>query len=193
MIKEAVKQTKNPNVIYRNGYGHETGMPHNSVDIVTASSSIHWMEPIPTIEEIVRILKPGGIFSFYGYQCPPVSHSWGLDKAYFRFRKDLDDLEAANIGEGTLNRWGWNEIIDKINHSEKFRFVRTYYLHKKIDWTSEQYQGWIYAHGGLQYLVKKGIGVSINGLDAFKDLIVTSFRGTSKTIFFTYRVITCFI
>ena len=43
---------------------------HASADIVTCSQSFHWMEPEPTLAEIARILRPGGVFAAYDYDWP---------------------------------------------------------------------------------------------------------------------------
>ena len=56
-------RSKAPEIDFRCGFGHDTGLPSTSVDIVTCVQSLHWMEPEPTFREIGRILCPGGIFA----------------------------------------------------------------------------------------------------------------------------------
>ena len=43
---------------YREGLAHQTGLPDGCADIVTAAQSFHWMEPVTTLAEIARILRP---------------------------------------------------------------------------------------------------------------------------------------
>lgn len=43
------------------GRGESMPIPDSSVDAVLASSSWHWMDPVPTLNEVGRILVPGGI------------------------------------------------------------------------------------------------------------------------------------
>jgi SAM-dependent methyltransferase len=43
------------------GSGESMPIPDGSVDAVVASSSWHWMDPIPTLHEVARILVPGGV------------------------------------------------------------------------------------------------------------------------------------
>ena len=43
------------------GRGEQMPIPDGSVDAVLASSSWHWMDPIPTLHEVGRVLVPGGI------------------------------------------------------------------------------------------------------------------------------------
>jgi SAM-dependent methyltransferase len=42
------------------GRGESMPIPDSSVDAVLASSSWHWMDPLPTVHEVARILVPGG-------------------------------------------------------------------------------------------------------------------------------------
>jgi SAM-dependent methyltransferase len=43
------------------GRGEAMALPDSSADAVLASSSWHWMDPVPTLHEVGRILVPGGI------------------------------------------------------------------------------------------------------------------------------------
>jgi SAM-dependent methyltransferase len=45
------------------GRGEEIPLPDGSVDAVLASSSWHWMDTVPTLHEIARVLVPGGTVS----------------------------------------------------------------------------------------------------------------------------------
>ncbi len=45
------------------GRGESIPLPDGSVDAVLASSSWHWMDPIPTLTEVGRVLVPGGILA----------------------------------------------------------------------------------------------------------------------------------
>jgi len=42
------------------GRGESIPLPDHSVAAVLASSSWHWMDPIPTLHEVARVLEPGG-------------------------------------------------------------------------------------------------------------------------------------
>ena len=45
------------------GRGEAIPLPDGSVDAVLASSSWHWMDTVPTLREIARVLVPGGVVS----------------------------------------------------------------------------------------------------------------------------------
>ena len=71
MRRHAAEVTTEPNVRYVEGSGAHTGIPDASADLVTASQSIHWMDPEPTFTEIARILRPGGVLCAYEIFPPP--------------------------------------------------------------------------------------------------------------------------
>ncbi len=43
------------------GRGESIPLPDGCADAVLASSSWHWMDPVPTLHEVARILVPGGV------------------------------------------------------------------------------------------------------------------------------------
>lgn len=42
------------------GQGEATGLPGQSIDLVTVAQAFHWLDPVATKKEFLRILKPGG-------------------------------------------------------------------------------------------------------------------------------------
>ena len=61
------------NVTYREGTSSDTGLTAASADIVLAVQAMHWMEPVSTLAEVARILRPGGVFAALDADWPPVS------------------------------------------------------------------------------------------------------------------------
>jgi ubiquinone/menaquinone biosynthesis C-methylase UbiE len=49
-----------PNVNYREGTAEQTGLPDQSVDLITCFQAFHWFEPESTLKEFHRVLKPSG-------------------------------------------------------------------------------------------------------------------------------------
>lgn len=76
---------------YREGVAHQTGLPDECADIVTAAQSFHWMEPAPTLAEIGRILRPSGLFAAYDYDWPPALN-WELERVYQEVDERFDEL-----------------------------------------------------------------------------------------------------
>jgi SAM-dependent methyltransferase len=56
VLEEAV-----PGVEAVRGRGEDMPLPDHSVDAVVASSSWHWMDPVPALREVGRVLVPGGV------------------------------------------------------------------------------------------------------------------------------------
>lgn len=50
----------NPRLTFVNARSEATGLPAQSVDLVTAAQAFHWFEPVGTRAEFQRILRPGG-------------------------------------------------------------------------------------------------------------------------------------
>lgn len=75
-----------PRVRYRPAPAHASGLPDGSVDLVTVAQALHWFD-LPSFEsELRRVLRPGGIFAFWGYVWPAVTPS--VDTV-------LEDFKAA--------------------------------------------------------------------------------------------------
>jgi SAM-dependent methyltransferase len=49
-----------PGFLSRNHQAEKTGLRSHSVDLITVAQAFHWMEPVQTKKEFLRILKPGG-------------------------------------------------------------------------------------------------------------------------------------
>lgn len=58
----AVLEARVPEAEARAGRGEAIPVPDASAQGVFASSSWHWMDPVPTLTEIHRVLNPGGVF-----------------------------------------------------------------------------------------------------------------------------------
>jgi ubiquinone/menaquinone biosynthesis C-methylase UbiE len=75
MLSVALATSNDKNLEYIKGTGEDTGLKSQSVDIVTASSAIHWMEPLNTVKEISRILRDNGVLLIYGHYYPVYADS----------------------------------------------------------------------------------------------------------------------
>jgi SAM-dependent methyltransferase len=113
---------------YREGLAHQTGLPDECADIVTAAQAFHWMEPMATLAEIARILRAGGLFAAYDYDWPPAIH-WELDRLAQEVSMRLVELVRERGLAHTLKIWPKNKSLDPLRESAHFRFTREVFLH----------------------------------------------------------------
>jgi SAM-dependent methyltransferase len=120
--------TPEPNVEFVLGFSHETGLPDAAADIVTASQSLHWMEPEPTFREVGRILRVGGLFAAYDYDVFPVV-DWEIDQALLEHgarRRARRERLGIHLGAERLSK---DTHLGRMRESGEFRFCRELVLH----------------------------------------------------------------
>jgi SAM-dependent methyltransferase len=83
-----------PNVEYLAGLGHDTALDSASADVVTVVQAMHWMEPNPTLAEVARILRPGGVLAVIDADWPPVSGVAAAEQAWQLLHRRIRVLEA---------------------------------------------------------------------------------------------------
>ncbi len=113
---------------FREGVSSHTGLPDSSADIVTCSQSFHWMEPVSTLAEIGRILRPGGLFAAYDYDWPPAL-SWELEQVYREVDERFEALERERDLAQNLQKWSKSDHLARMRESGHFRFTRELLLH----------------------------------------------------------------
>ncbi len=132
MRKEAIRKVEEHSfaaqIEYREGVAHQTGLPDECADIVTAAQSFHWIEPTTTLTEIARILRPGGLFAAYDYDVPPTIF-WALDRLAHEVNMRLVELVRERGQAQILKIWPKNKSLDPLHVSAHFRFIREVFLH----------------------------------------------------------------
>ena len=132
MRQEAARKAEDhpyaAHIEYREGVAHQTGLPDECVDIVTAAQSFHWMEPTATLAEIARILRPGGLFAAYDYDSPPAIY-WELDRLVQEGNVRLMELVRERGLAQSLKIWPQNKSLAPLRESTHFRFTREVLLH----------------------------------------------------------------
>jgi SAM-dependent methyltransferase len=87
-------------VSYRKGWSHATGLGDRSADVVLAVQAMHWMEPGPTLAEVARLLRPGGVSAVVDADWPPVAGVAGAELAWVTLHGRIRVFEArAAAGE----------------------------------------------------------------------------------------------
>jgi len=135
-----------PGVEYREAYAHDTGLPDASADIVSASQSLHWMEPEPTFAEVARILRPGGLFAAYDYDWPPVVDP-DVDEAFLAHQSRRAEVRARRGIQRGADRWAKHQHLERMQASGRFRFCREVVLHSVEDGNAERVVGFAHSLG----------------------------------------------
>jgi ubiquinone/menaquinone biosynthesis C-methylase UbiE len=128
------------NIEFREGVSSRTGLPDNSVDIVTCSQSFHRMEPTSTLAEIGRILRSGGIFAAYDYDWPPTLN-WELEQVYQEVDAHFEALEQERGLAQNLPKWPKSGHLARMRESGHFRFTREFLLHQVEQGDAERFIG----------------------------------------------------
>src|ERR1700722_4743681 len=90
-------------VSYRKGLSDATGLDDRSADVVLAVQAMHWMDPVPTLAEVARVLRPGGVFAIADADWPPVSGLIRAEAAWVALHGRIEVFEeraaAGNKGD----------------------------------------------------------------------------------------------
>ena len=175
------------NVKYIDAISSQTGLPNASVDIVTCSQSLHWMEPEPTFAEVARILRVGGVFAAYDCDWPPTMN-WEAEAAYEKF-----DTAAENIGESRgwyrdVKQWAKHEHLARMQASGRFRYVKEIVVHNQEIGNADLLVGLMASQGGVATLLKNGLSEAEIGLDEFRAAARRALGDRPINWYFSYRV-----
>ncbi len=185
----AVAQMKaTEGISFRKGFSGATGLENASVDAVVCSQSFHWMEPEPTLAEVNRILKPGGVFAAVDCDWPPVCH-WQAEKAYTElFRKVLDIEETNPDVRDSFVRWSKEGHLANIRQSGFFSYAREIVFSNTEKCTSERLIELAKSQGGLQTILKKSPELIAKHVKVFEELVYATFGPDEFDIDFGYRM-----
>ena len=165
MRERAAAETDAANVRYLEGYSYDTGLADESVDVITCSQSLHWMEPEPTFAEAARVLRPGGVFAAYDYDWPPVVH-WEVDAAFEALMRAIEGLRA----ETGRTPWRKEEHLARMEQSGRFRFAREVVMHDRVEGNADDLVGLAFTLGPLVVLLNDGISEEELGLARVREV-----------------------
>jgi SAM-dependent methyltransferase len=185
MRLRAEEATESSNVRFIQAYADQTGLPSATADIVTCSQSFHWMEPGPTLAEIARILRPGGVFAAYDYDWPPVVR-WEVEAAF-------EEL-LVRIVESRKGRLEYVTIAEKEGHLERmrasglFRFAREALVHSRETGAADRIVGMAFSLGPLNVLLEGGMTEDELGLTKLREVAAEALGEAETDWFMCYRV-----
>jgi ubiquinone/menaquinone biosynthesis C-methylase UbiE len=169
MLVYARLHTHEPNITYVFGFGHQVALASGCADVVTCSQALHWMEPVSTLAEIARLLRPGGVFAAYDHDAVPVIPSWELEAALQTFQERADRLETDLGVSPNLPSWQKHEHLRRLRESGHFRFTREFCLHHVEMGNADRFVGAVLSSGQIQSLLKAGVPAKDLGLDTLQE------------------------
>jgi len=145
------------------------------------------MEPEPTFAEVVRILKPGGLFAAYDYDWPPTVH-WEVEQVYHeviaRFRK----IRAEREVDRDVKSWSKDKHLARMQDSGCFRYVKELVVHHTEEGNAERFIRLTLSYGIARYLKQGYLTEQEVGLDHLKRVAQDLIGPEPILWYFSYRV-----
>ncbi|ULQ59551.1 class I SAM-dependent methyltransferase [Brucepastera parasyntrophica] len=186
MLEEAKKNV--PGALFLNESSYDTRLDSGTADIVTCSQSFHWMEPVQTLKEVNRILKPEGVFAVYDCLWPP-SVSAAAETAYrelFRAVAGLEEKYRSVLPE--VRRWPKKDHFASIQNSGYFSYCTEVFTGNPEKCDSARFTGLALSQGSLQALLKKNIPGIQEHIEMFKTAVQEAIK-EEKDMYISYRII----
>jgi len=177
----------NTPISFQQGPASQTGLPAECADIVTCSQSFHWMEPVTTLAEIVRILRPGGVFAAYDYEWPPTL-DWRAEIAFNTF---IDHAWAIKEQRGIVENyqiWPQNRQLQPLLASGHFRYIKELWLHQLETGNADRFIGLALTNGVIQDLQKGLFSEEEIGLSSFMQTAQETIGSQLVPWLFSYHV-----
>src|ERR1700741_3864894 len=165
---------------------HLTGLADESVDIITASQSFHWMDPAPTLIEIARILRPGGVFAAYDCAWPPVTDPI-TDDAFSSCHRHADEL-LDRSGISKAKAWPKDQHLAQIKKSGHFRYTRDLACLHIDSGNSNRLLGLLRSQGSIATLLKHGYAEAEIGLEQLEETLQQRLGERTTRWFWCYRI-----
>jgi ubiquinone/menaquinone biosynthesis C-methylase UbiE len=187
MLAEALKK-KAENITFRQGYGHDTGLPDGCADAVVCSQSFHWMEPNETLAEINRIMIPGGVFATVDCDWPPMCN-WKAEAAYLEVMQAVKTAEAVCPEfKDSFRYWDKNKHLENIRNSGYFRFAREIVFSNREKCSAERFVKLALSQGGLQSVLKTKPEAITAQIEKFKAAVFVALGQDSFDLDFGYSM-----
>jgi len=110
-----------PLVEFSDATAEATSLPEASIDLITSFQAFHWFNPIPTLAEFRRILKPSGRMALI----------WSTLDKDDEFSAQFDRLVNTSMNQQpTKPRGGLNQLLASSPHFTNVRRCRFTYKHE---------------------------------------------------------------
>ncbi len=179
---------RQPNVRFIQAFAHETGLEPECADIVACSQSFHWMDPELTLQEVNRILKPGGIFATYDCDWPPVCGR-KAEEAYNDLKRRLADLKKATKDYwDSFHRWEKDQHLSHIRESGYFGYTREIVFSNREECDAHRFIQLALSQGGLQTMLRLEPEIVKLCMVRFEKQVKEIFKDEILPVEFCYRM-----
>ena len=192
MLAEAEAAAQPHNVRYQRGFSSQTGLPDACADIVTCVQCEQWMEPKSTIDEVFRILRPGGVFAIVDdYDLPLMQ--WEAVAAYQTFirrmvkliMKEQEEIVRQHVGL----RWTKGDYLNYLHDSNYFRFIKQSLLHSLEQGNAERLAGLALSQSNTRILLDRGLSEDEIGLTELRKTVARILGEQESLWYFSFQVI----
>jgi len=166
------------NVEYRHAVAHATELPDACADIVTCAQSFHWMDRQPTLAEIARILRPGGVFAAYDYDWPPIV-DWEVDRAFVAV------IAASGVDPERPEK---ADHMRQLEASGRFRARLEFFLHARESGDADRLISLPLAFGPIARRLNEGATTEELGLDRLREIVNRRVGAHPVALWWSYRV-----
>ncbi len=170
------------------GLGHATGLDDASVDLVTCSQSLHWMDPEQTHPEITRILRPGGALLAYGYTMPPTIRP-AIEQAYNTVLNTAQTLIRQRALWPRLEIWSFPDQLQAMGATSWYRYIKEAFFHQILEGTADWFVGLAANYGAVARALAKGVTPEELGLAQLRQTAEQLLGGDSHRFIFHYKAI----
>jgi len=174
-------------VRYQAGLSTATGLPDACADVVTASQSLHWMEPVGTFAEVARLLRPGGVFAAIDNDWPP-TFDWEAEALDQAFMVSVSKLTAERHFDPDVKRWPKDKHLERMQASGHFRYTQEGTAHHVEQGSAERMVGVALSQASVQTLLKHGMTEAQIGLPEFRAEARRILGDGSQPWYFSYRL-----
>ncbi|CAM4516350.1 ubiquinone/menaquinone biosynthesis C-methylase UbiE [Paenibacillus endophyticus] len=187
-ISRLPEQGGEASISFVKGYSDKLSLDAESVDVLTCSQSFHWMEPVSTLREFARVLKPEGIFAAYDCDWPPTLH-WAVEAEYKKLIDRSEEIINKHVPEkDRASKRDKEKHLTHIHNSGLFRFSKEIVFHNLETCDAKRYVGLVVSQGGIQTVFKLGSTELEEQLRQFQSSVEHYFAGRSLDVRFSYRM-----
>jgi SAM-dependent methyltransferase len=187
-MREQAERNAMPNLTFRKGFSHATGLPDQCADLVLCGQCLHWMEPVGTFAESARILRAGGVFASYDYDWPPATGFWEVDQAYSDCMDTARRLEKKHGITDRVLKWDKDGHLGRLRDSGQFRYVQECLLHHVDTGNAARIVGVLLSQGSVQSLLKLGVSEQELGIDRLRTIASQTFGETTTNWHWSVRI-----